>query len=124
MMAYTATLDEMFPRAEPPMLRAPLPILKTEKVYAKINRRATERSLKLTPAHREVIDFVLDFYEHCDDCQNARALADMLQGEFTRQGGRKHLYQLFPDGPLSTIHELADLPSLGHQTDKSFGTRW
>ena len=72
----------------------------------------------------EVIDFVLDFYEICDDCENARKLADLLQDEFTVKGGRKYLYQLFPNGPLSTIHELADLPSLGHESDKSFGTRW
>ncbi|MGB1257512.1 MAG: TusE/DsrC/DsvC family sulfur relay protein, partial [Thiolinea sp.] len=73
-------------------------------------------------AHREVIDFVLDFYEHCDDCENARKLADMMRDEFAEQGGRKYLYQLFPKGPLSTIHHLIDLPNLGHQNDQGFGT--
>ena len=115
------TIDEMFPRAEP-VLRAPLPVLKTRSTYKMIKQRALEQGIKLTAAHREVIDFVLDFYEHCDDCENARKLADMMRDEFTEQGGRKYLYQLFPKGPLSTIHHLIDLPNLGHQNDQGFGT--
>lgn len=122
-MYSDVSLDEMFPRAEP-VFRPPLPTLKTETVYQAIAERATAKGLELSDEHMEVINFVLDFYETCDDCQNARALADMMQDEFAQQGGRKHLYQLFPDGPLSTIHELADLPSLGNETDQSFGTRF
>ncbi|MEZ5476144.1 MAG: TusE/DsrC/DsvC family sulfur relay protein [Thiolinea sp.] len=117
------TLDEMFPRALP-VMRPPLPKLKTRSVYDLIAERAAVRRMELTAAHYEVIDFILDFYEHCDDCENARALADLLQEEFIPQGGRKYLYKLFPEGPLSTIHHLADLPSLSSQTDKSFGTRF
>ncbi|MFZ1343939.1 TusE/DsrC/DsvC family sulfur relay protein [Thiothrix eikelboomii] len=117
------TLDEMFPRAEP-VMRPALPKLKVKNVYDLIERRAAKQQLVLTEEHREVIEFILDFYEHCDDCENARALADMLQDEFTPQGGRKFLYKLFPEGPLNTIHYLADLPPLKHQNDKSFGTRF
>ncbi len=123
MMFTDVTLDEMFPKAEP-VMRPPLPVLKTKKVYDLIDANAKSMKIKLTKAHKDVIDFVLDFYEVCDDCENARKLADMMQDEFEFQGGRKHLYRLFPDGPLSTIHELADLPSLGNETDKSFGTSW
>ena len=123
MMFHGVTMDEMFPRALP-VMRPPLPVLKTEKVYAGIKQKATASGIKLTDRHWDVIKFVLDFYEVCDDCENARKLADMLQDEFTPKGGRRYLYQLFPNGPLNTIHDLADLPSLGHETDKSFGTRW
>jgi tRNA 2-thiouridine synthesizing protein E len=123
MMSSNVTLDEMFPRAVP-VMRAPLPTLKTDKVYNRIGKRAAAQGIVLTADHMNAINFVLDFYEHCDDCQNARALADMLQDEFSMLGGRKYLYQLFPLGPLSTIHDLADLPNLGHEADKSFGTRW
>lgn len=123
MMTYDVSVDEMFPRAEP-VMRAPLPKLKTQNLYTAIEKQAIQRGLQLSDAHREVIEFVLDFYEHCDDCQNARALANFMQEEFKEQGGRKYLYQLFPDGPLSTIHDLADLPSLGNERDQSFGTRW
>jgi tRNA 2-thiouridine synthesizing protein E len=123
MMFSDVSLDEMFPRAHP-VMRVPLPTLKVSHVYDLISKNAAERSMTLTDAHMDVVNFVLDFYEHCDDCQNARALADMMQEEFLRQGGRKYLYQLFPDGPLSTIHDLADLPKLGNESDKSFGTNW
>ena len=120
-MYSDVTIDEMFPRAEP-VMRPPLPVLKTDTVYDLIAQRAAEKGLQLSDQHMDVINFVLDFYEHCDDCENARQLADMMQDEFIPQGGRKHLYRLFPDGPLSTIHYLADLPSLSSQNDKSFGT--
>lgn len=123
MIFSDVSLDEMFPRAVP-VMRAPLPTLKTESVYNLIDRQAAKRGLELSAEHMAVINFVLDFYEHCDDCQNARVLADMMQDEFMQQGGRKYLYQLFPDGPLSTIHDLADLPKLGNESDRSFGTNW
>ncbi|MBU0653725.1 MAG: TusE/DsrC/DsvC family sulfur relay protein [Gammaproteobacteria bacterium] len=123
MMFSDVSLDEMFPRAEP-VMRAPLPTLKTENVYNHISKRALEQGIELNDEHMAVINFILDFYEHCDDCQNARMLADMVQEEFAYMGGRKYLYQLFPKGPLSTIHDLADLPKLGNETDKSFGTNW
>lgn len=123
MFASNITIDDMFPRAQP-VMRAPLPKLKTKQVSTVIKQKALAKGLHLTHEHQAVIDFILDFYEHCDDCQNARTLADLLNYAFAQQGGRKYLYRLFPNGPLTTIHELADLPALGHQTDQSFGTRW
>ncbi|TXH70018.1 MAG: hypothetical protein E6Q83_07900 [Thiothrix sp.] len=117
------TVDEMFPRAEP-MLRVPLPVLKLSETYTKIELRAKEIHLKLTEQHQEVIDFILDFYEHCDDCENARALADLMHQEFLFEGGRRYLYKLFPAGPLNTIHYLADLPALKYETDPSSGIRF
>ena len=123
MLQAAITIDEMFPKAEP-VMRPPLPHLKTTKTYQYIRQQAQRQGLTLRMAHMQVSDCVLDFYEHCDDCQNARQLADLMQAEFAEQGGRKYLYQLFPNGPLNTIHDLANLPDLNHQRDKSFGTRW
>ncbi|SKA72127.1 sulfur relay protein, TusE/DsrC/DsvC family [Thiothrix eikelboomii] len=117
------TIDDMFPRAEP-MLRVPLPLLKVSQTYALIEQRAKDLELKLTAQHRDVIEFVLDFYEYCDDCENARALADLVHEEFIFQGGRRYLYKLFPAGPLNTIHYLADLPALKYETDPSSGIRF
>lgn len=48
----------------------------------------------------------------------------VMDQEFAELGGKKYLYRLFPNGPLSQIHQLADLPNLGHQTDKGFGTSY
>lgn len=89
-----------------------------------IQQRAERKNLELTPERMEAIEFVQDFYEHCDDCKNARQLMKIMHEEFKEQGGRKHLYRLFPDGPLSTIHELIDLPNLGNQVDLGFGTSY
>ncbi|MEZ5478533.1 MAG: hypothetical protein R3E95_13965 [Thiolinea sp.] len=72
-MYGNVTIDEMFPRAEP-VMRPPLPVLKIKTVYDLIDQRAAELGLKLTAQHREVIEFVLDFYETCIDCENARQL--------------------------------------------------
>jgi tRNA 2-thiouridine synthesizing protein E len=122
-MFTDVTMDEMFPRAEP-VVKPPLPVLKTEQMYASIEQKAGEIGLNLNEKQWEVIDFVMDFYEICDDCKNARTLADILQEEYAEQGGRRYLYQLFPKGPLTTIHDLVELPNLGHESDKSFGTSW
>ena len=89
-----------------------------------IQQRADKMNLELTDDRMEVIEFVLDFYEHCEDCRNARELMKVMDQEFADKGGKKYLYRLFPAGPLSQIHELADLPDLGNQTDKGFGTSY
>lgn len=89
-----------------------------------IQQRADKMNLELTDNRMEAIEFVLDFYEHCEDCRNARELMKVMDQEFADKGGKKYLYRLFPAGPLSQIHELADLPDLGNQTDKGFGTSY
>lgn len=89
-----------------------------------IEQRAKSRNFELTPERIEAIEFVQDFYEHCDDCKNARQLMNIMHQEFKEEGGRKYLYRLFPDGPLSTIHDLIDLPHLGNQVDLGFGTSY
>ena len=92
--------------------------------YKGMEARAQKMGLTLNDAHREAIDFVLDFYKYCEDCRNARQLMNVLDQEFAEKGGKKYLYRLFPQGPLSQIHALANLPNLGHQTDLGFGTSY
>ena len=40
------------------------------------------------------------------------------------KGGKKHLYKLFPYGPLFTIHLLAQLPRLINDVDPHYGTAY
>ncbi len=89
-----------------------------------IEQRAQSKGLELTPERLEAIEFVQDFYEHCDDCKNARQLMNIMHQEFKDRGGKKYLYRLFPNGPLSTIHDLIDLPNLNNQVDLGFGTSY
>ena len=48
----------------------------------------------------------------------------VLLKAFTEKGGKKHLYQLFPYGPLFTIHLLAQLPRLINDVDPHYGTAY
>ena len=113
---------EAFPRKQPRNHEARS--IKREDHLRGIKGRAKKMGLILTKERMQAIDFVLDFYEHCEDCRNARQLMTVMDQEFTELGGKKYLYRLFPNGPLSQIHELAQLPNLGHQTDKGFGTSY
>ena len=83
-----------------------------------------EMGIELNAARMEAINIVLDFYERCEDCRNACQLMKIMDQEFADKSGKKHLYNLLPAGPLSSIHKLADLPNLGHQVNKCFGTSY
>ena len=114
--------SEAFPRKQP-RNHEKRSINRAER-YAGIEQRAKKMGGELNKERMQAIDFVLDFYEHCEDCRNARQLMKVMDQEFAAKGGKKYLYRLFPQGPLSQIHELADLPDLGHQVDNGFGTSY
>ena len=113
---------EAFPRSQP--RNSGHQRVQKENVYDGIKKRAATMKIELTEERLEVVDFVLDFYAHCEDCRNARQLMKVMDQEFTKQGGKKYLYRLFPQGPLSQIHELTDLPDLRNQVDNGFGTSY
>lgn len=48
----------------------------------------------------------------------------ILLKAFEEQGGKKHLYTLFPYGPVFTIHLLAQLPRLVGDVDPHLGTAY
>ncbi len=48
----------------------------------------------------------------------------ILTKAFKEKGGKKHLYKLFPYGPLFTIHLLAQLPRLENDVNPHFGTAY
>ncbi len=43
---------------------------------------------------------------------------------FRKKGAKKHLYKLFPYGPLFTIHLMAQLPRLVNDVDPHYGTAY
>lgn len=53
---------------------------------------------------------------------NAYRVFRVLEKAFKDKGGKKHLYRLFPYGPIFTIHLLAQLPRLLNDTDRHYGT--
>ncbi len=114
--------SEAFPRKQPRNSEARK--IDRENHLKGIETRAKRMGLILSGERMDAVNFVLDFYENCEDCRNARQLMNVMDQEFADLGGKKYLYRLFPNGPLSQIHELADLPNLGNQTDKGFGTSY
>ncbi len=113
---------EAFPRSQP--RSSGHKRVQKENVYDAIKQRAAAMDIALTKERLEVVDFVLDFYAHCEDCRNARQLMKVMDQEFAEKGGKKYLYRLFPQGPLSQIHELTNLPDLRNQVDNGFGTSY
>lgn len=71
-----------------------------------------------------VIDFVLDVYDNCEECRNARKMMALMDTEFRNEGGERYLYGLFPNGPVSQIHDLAGMEAMSSQQDFGFGTSY
>lgn len=93
-------------------------------LHQRVVDKAREKGVELTDAHWEAIDFVLDVYEACPECQHAREMSKMLSEEFKDKGGKRYLYQLFPRGPVTQIHDLANLTRLENERDMGFGTAY
>ena len=83
---------------------------------------AAEEGIELTEKHWEAIRFLREHYRQHGPSANARKLLDVLADRFEAAGGRKYLYQLFPNGPAGQGSKLAGLPIPEHSQDQSFGT--
>lgn len=83
---------------------------------------AEEEGIALSPEHWEVINFLRDHYQRCGPCPNGRTVLGLLEENFSRQGGKKHLYHLFPRGPVVQASKIAGLPLPPYSADASFGS--
>ncbi len=75
-----------------------------EALRDRIRKNAEEVDIELTEAHREVIDFLLDFYTHC--CETLAPRYTDMQAYWRY------------------IDCLKDLPRLRHDVDPHFGTAY
>jgi len=83
---------------------------------------AAEEGIQLTAEHLEVIHLLRDHYHfHGNDLSGTRLLR-ALEEPFGRRGGRKHLFELFPGGPISQGCRIAGLPAPPYSKDASFGS--
>lgn len=162
-------LEVLDPIALPPADYPPAVIVRDtprDALMQRIADNAAKAGIELTDEHREVINFLFDYYTHCcetkdpgyvsqevywryvnclddpdcrkesetkdcpygqlssEEAQRAYPLYQILVKAFKDRGGKKHLYRLFPYGPLFTIHLLAQLPRLRHDVDPHFGTAY
>ena len=85
-------------------------------------KAATEEGVELTEAHFRVIHLLRDYYLKNGLTGSGRELEDMLDNEFSSEGGRKYLHKLFPDGPVTQGMRFSGLPVPAHSEDECFGT--
>ncbi len=83
---------------------------------------AAQEGLQLGAEHLEVLHLLRDHYHfHGHDLSGTRLLR-ALEEPFGRRGGRKHLFELFPGGPVTQGCRLAGVPAPPYSKDPSFGS--
>ncbi|MDD3530847.1 MAG: TusE/DsrC/DsvC family sulfur relay protein [Gallionellaceae bacterium] len=84
---------------------------------------ARQEGLRLTEEHWQVICALQEFYaRHDGPTVNVRELHDALDESFHPEGGIKHLYRLFPRGPVAQGCRLAGLQPPAGAEDRGFGS--
>lgn len=82
----------------------------------------SEGLVELSDMQWRVIYSLRGMYRKQGRAENARQVIKQLEHDFTEEGGRKFLYQAFPQGPVSQGSRLAGIPAPPYATDKSFGS--
>lgn len=86
------------------------------------NELAHQENINLTDAHFEVLDFLRYCYKKHGQIGRSRSLTEALEARFATTGGLRHLYQLFPNGPVTQGCKIAGVPVPKDSTNPSFGT--
>lgn len=84
---------------------------------------ARQEGLTMSDDHWHALRALQEYYaKHEAVPINVRELHDALDEKFHRQGGIKHLYLLFPGGPVAQGCRLAGLKAPAGAVDKGFGS--
>jgi tRNA 2-thiouridine synthesizing protein E len=86
--------------------------------------RARQDGIALTQSHWRVIEYLR---RSCMDRglpREARSLASELDTAFASHGGRRWLYELFPQGPVHQGCAIAGLPVPDHSAEEASGTAY
>lgn len=87
-----------------------------------VERRAGEAGISLTGEHWGVLKIIYQFLASDDDQASVRELTRALQEQFEEQGGKRHLYELFPGGPIHQGCQILGIEEPGDSLDLSFGS--
>ena len=83
---------------------------------------AKEDDLTLTDEHFEILKYLRKYYDKHGQGYNARTLLNVMEFEFGKWKGKRHLYLLFPKGPVSMGCKYAGIPLPPNCNDLSFGS--
>jgi tRNA 2-thiouridine synthesizing protein E len=83
---------------------------------------AKEEGVLMTEEHWEVVRLLREHYRlHGHDMSGTRLL-NALAEPFGARGGKKHLFELFPGGPVSQGCRIAGIPLPPYSNDPAFGS--
>lgn len=88
----------------------------------KAAKMAKAEGINLTEEHVKVLLDLQDYFFHHEGRINMRELHDALEEEFHLDGGIKHLYVLFPGGPIAQGCRIAGVELPPYAMDKNYGT--
>jgi TusE/DsrC/DsvC family sulfur relay protein len=84
---------------------------------------ARQEGVELGEGHWDVLRALQEYYaRHAETAVNLRELHDALDEKFHRQGGIRHLYLLFPAGPVAQGCRIAGLKAPAGAVDRGFGS--
>jgi tRNA 2-thiouridine synthesizing protein E len=83
---------------------------------------ARDEGITLSEEHVKVLLDLQDYFANHQKPINPRHLHDALDEEYHNDGGIKHLYELFPGGPITQGCRLAGLKVPAYAKDESFGS--
>ena len=87
-----------------------------------VYQQAKEEGINLTNEHMDILKYLRKYYDKNGQGYNARTLLNVMEFEFGKWEGKKHLYELFPKGPVSQGCKLAGIPLPPNCNDLSFGS--
>lgn len=83
---------------------------------------AAEENIKMTDEHWDVVNFLRDRFLHEGQAKSGREVVELLDKRYSDKGGRRYLYTLFHDGPVTQGSRIAGLPLPPYTTDPHFGS--
>lgn len=119
----TSLIDEIRAGGSPAVPDPAFPHAPESWTRAHALEQARKEGLTLEDGHWSALRALQEYFSrHEATAINLRELHDALDEKFHRQGGIRHLYLLFPGGPVAQGCRLAGLKAPAGATDLGFGS--
>jgi len=83
---------------------------------------AAEEGIALTEEHWQLLNYLRRRFSSQGPARYSRILLHELEAELADNPGRRHLFELFPGGPVSQGCRIARIPAPPYHEDRSFGS--